>query len=62
MSNVRMNEIEHHIVVHLQDSQQRIDILEEFDAWIDDENRSKKNEFEEIFEFQNTNVYVFEKT
>ena len=57
-----MNEIEHHIAIHFQNHQQKNDIFENFDAWIDNENRSKKDEFEKIFEFQDAMMYVFEKT
>ena len=63
MSNVRMSEIEHHVAIHFQNHQKKLNILENFRACVDEsiERRSKKK-FRKIFEFQRVVVYFFEQT
>ena len=64
VSNVRMNEIEHHVAIHFQSHQERLNILEDFRACVDEstERRSKKEKFRKISEFQRVVVYFLEQT
>ena len=64
VSNVRMSEIEHHVAIHFQDHQEKLNILEDFRACVDEntERRSREKKFRKIFEFQRVVVYFLEQT
>ena len=54
-----MNEIEHHVAIHFQNHQKKLNIFEDFRACVDEniERRSKKN-LEKFLNF-NVSLYIF---